>query len=230
MTTQCSLMFSRHPSLSSIAPGRSSCWLPFFPLICLVGLCFDDNTFSSFLFQRFSACFIRLTWTVFRIGSRWPYNFCFVEACFQDFFFKTASIILVYLPSSFFSMHFVNVHLVHPHISMDTVTAWKKSCFVLSDRSHFGVFDNLSIVFYSFTRRMLTSLSVDEMLVTIYMTWFTKFGGLTLKLEITACLKHVKYVLFTFAWRPLSPAGCYWLYSWNSAWDGVVARSARLSA
>ena len=34
---------------------------------------------------------------------------------------------------SFFFMHFVSVHMVHPYSSMDTPTAWKKSCFIFSD-------------------------------------------------------------------------------------------------
>ena len=42
--------------------------------------------------------------------------------------------ILVQLLLSFFSMYLVSVHVVHPFSSMDMTAAWKKLCFILSDR------------------------------------------------------------------------------------------------
>ena len=69
--------------------------------------------------------------------------------------FKTAPSIFVLFPSRFFSMHFVNIHEVHPYSSTDTAIAWKKSHFILSEKSDFHITDNLSMP-------LMTSLSVDE--------------------------------------------------------------------
>ena len=63
----------------------------------------------------------------------------------------------------FFSKCFVSVHL--PYMCMDTDTAWKKSGFILSDRLDFHIIDSLSIAFHTFAMRMLTSLSVNEILL-----------------------------------------------------------------
>ena len=81
---------------------------------------------------------------VFEMGGRWPYSCCFVGCCFQDLF-NIAHNIFVQLPSSFFSIPLVSVHLVHPYSSMDTTTAWKKVCFILSGRFDFHMTDILSI-------------------------------------------------------------------------------------
>ena len=99
--------------------------------------------------------------------GKWPYSYCFVECCFQDLF-KTAHSILLLFPSSFFSMQFISILVVHPYSSMETATALKKFGFILSVRSDFHLIDNLSITFYTFTKCMLTSLSVDEVLLPRY--------------------------------------------------------------
>ena len=59
-------------------------------------------------------------------------------------------------------MRFVSVHVVHLHSSTDTVTAKKKS------RLDFYMIDNPSIAVHAFARRKLTSLSVDEILLPMY--------------------------------------------------------------
>ena len=69
---------------------------------------------------------------VCEMGANSLYSCCYVECCFQDLF-KTACSILVLFPSSFHSMHFVRVQLVHPCSCTDTTTAWKKSHFILCD-------------------------------------------------------------------------------------------------
>ena len=122
------------------------------------------------------------------MGGKWPYNSCFVGCCFQDLF-KTTRSILIYFPSSFFSIRSVNVQVLHPYSSTDTATVWKKSSFILLERSYF---DNLSIAVHTFTRYMLTPLSVDKILLLRYVNWSTNFRGLSLKLEMApSCLKHV---------------------------------------
>ena len=85
------------------------------------------------------------------------------------------------LPILLFFMCFVSVLVVHPYSSMDTVTACKKSCFILLDRPELHIIDNLSIAFHTFTRHMLTSLSVNEILLPRYVNWSTNFRGLPLK-------------------------------------------------
>ena len=59
--------------------------------------------------------------------------------------------------------------MVHSYNSIDTVTAWKKYNFILSERSDFYMIDNLSIALYTFTKRILTSLLVDEILLPKHM-------------------------------------------------------------
>ena len=51
-------------------------------------------------------------------------------------------------------------------------TAWKKSCFILPDRSDFYMINNLSIAIHRFARCVMTSLSVDEILLPMYSILF----------------------------------------------------------
>ena len=118
---------------------------------------------SPLLLQQFPACLVRLSWMVFVMGGRWPYNCCFVCCCLQELF-STARSILVWLPLSFFSICIVSVHVMHPYSSIDTTTIWKKLCFILSDRSDFHMTDSLSIAVPAFANRVLMSFLVDEML------------------------------------------------------------------
>ena len=69
------------------------------------------------------------SWMVGEIGSKWSYICCFVECCFKDSL-KTAFL----CSSSVFFLVFVRVQVVHPHSSIDTVTVWRKSRFILSDQ------------------------------------------------------------------------------------------------
>ena len=62
-----------------------------------------------------------------------------------------------------FSLFFVSIHVVPPYSSINTVTSWKKFCFILSDKSDSHLIDNLSIALHAFVWCMLTSLSVDKM-------------------------------------------------------------------
>ena len=89
-------------------------------------------------------------------------------------------------------MRFVSVHVVHLYSSIDTVTAWKKSRFILSDRSDFHIIDNLSITVYAFMRRVLTSLSVDETLLPRHVNLSTNFRCSPLRVDMAhSRLKHV---------------------------------------
>ena len=100
LVARISLTLSRHSSLSFIALGRSSgqhpvsshsCWMyvragrPAFARPC-VGVHKSTSLMSSsLLLQQCPACLARLTWIVFVIGGRWPYSWCLVGCCRQDY-------------------------------------------------------------------------------------------------------------------------------------------------
>ena len=69
---------------------------------------------------------------------------------------------------SFSFSSYVSIPVVHPYSSTDTATAWKKFPYILSERSDFYMFDNLSIAVHTFVIYMLTSFSVDEILLLEY--------------------------------------------------------------
>ena len=129
---------------------------------------------SFLLPQQWPTCLVRLSWTVLEIGGRCPYNCCFMGCCFQDLF-NTARSTLLQLPSSFFSIRFVSVHLVHPYNRIDTTSPWKKSRFILSDSLDFPIINNLSIVAHTFARRILVLFSIDETQLPRYMNWSSTF-------------------------------------------------------
>ena len=70
----------------------------------------------------------------------------------------------------------------------------------ISDKSNFHMIENSSIAFYTFDRRMLSSLSFNELLLLlIYVKWSTNLRSLSLKVEVAPfCLKHMNSVLFAF--------------------------------
>ena len=77
----------------------------------------------------------------------------------------------------FFFICFVSIHMVHPCSSMETATAGKKFCFILLEKSDFQMI-------HVFSRHMLTSLSVDEILLLRYVNRSTNFKGLPLKVKM----------------------------------------------
>ena len=162
-------------------------------------------------------------------GKR-PYSYRFVVWCFQNLF-KTVCDILVWFPSSFFSMCFVCVHAVHLYSTIVTVTTWKKSQFSLS-KSDFHMIDNPSIAFYSDVRRILISLSVGEILLPRYLSLSTYFRSLPLQKEMapSSYLKHIYSVLLVFTYRLILPVACSRLCSRDSAWAGAFKKSSISSA
>ena len=120
----------------------------------------------SLLLQQFLACLVHFTWMVLEKGDKWPYSCCFV-GCYFHYFFNIACSVLVQFLSSIFFTHFINVHLVHLYR--------KKSHFILLERSDFHMIESLIVVVHSFTRCILTSLSVDETLLLRYVNLPTNF-------------------------------------------------------
>ena len=98
----------------------------------------------SLLLHQCRASHVRLSRMVCEMGGEWPVS---CSLCFLAFF-KTA--------------RFISVQVVHPYGSIDTATAWKKSCLILSERSDFYMIDNLSIALHTLPMRMLRSLWVDK--------------------------------------------------------------------
>ena len=143
-----------------------------------------------------------------KMGGWWQYNCCFVGCCFHHLF-KTVRNILVYFPFRFFSMRFMSVHVMHPNGHN-----LEESRLILSDRLDFHWIDSLFLVFLAFARRMLTSLSVDGMLLLRYWNWCTNFRVLSLKVKITSFLFKTHVLYFTGI-HVEANASCYWstLYS-----------------
>ena len=175
---------------------------------------------SSMLLQQCPACLVRLTWIFFVMGGRWPYSWCFVGCCCQDLF-NIARNILVWLPSSFFSSHFVSIQVVHPYSSIDTTAAWKKLRFILLVRSDFHMINSLSIAVHAFVSHVSVSFSVDETLLPRKVNLSTSFREVLSSVEMSpAWLKHIYSIL----WRTM-PAWLKHIYSvlWRTM--PVAARS-----
>ena len=123
------------------------------------------------------------------MSGRWPYSSCFVGCCFQDLFNIVGSV-LVQLPSSFFSIRLVSVHVVHPYSSMNSIAAWKNLPFILSDRSVFYRNDSQSKAVHAFASHVLLSFSVDEMLLLRYVHLSTNFRESPMSGEMSSLYTH----------------------------------------
>ena len=86
-------------------------------------------------------------------------------------------------PIYLFSKSLLSVQVVQPYSSTDTATAWKKFRFILSIKSDFYMINDQSIAVHAFPMRILTSLSVDEILLPRYVKWSSNFRGLSKKLS-----------------------------------------------
>ena len=85
---------------------------------------------------------------------------------------------------------------------------------------HFYMICDLSISVCAFPIRLLTWLSVDEILLLRYGNWSLNFSGLTFNVEIASFrLKCMNFVIF----MPLAVCSRPW--SGDSAWEGVFFSS-----
>ena len=89
--------------------------------------------------------------------------------------FFYSKVVVPKLKANIFSILFALVQVVHPFSSTDRATIWKNSCFILSGRPGFHMIENLSIVVYAFLIHILTSLSVDEIMLPSYVNWSLNF-------------------------------------------------------
>ena len=156
-------------------------------------------------------------------------SFCWWEVSGRTALFSCGnasriSCIPVHFLSSLFSKSFVNVHVVLPYSSMDTIAARKKFRFNKSNRSNFHMIGTQSI-------------EVDETLLPRYMNLFANFRELPFRVEMSlSWLKHMNSVFrhssgwqCFWLWMPISSVACSWLCSWYSACVGVFSRNAQSS-
>ena len=101
---------------------------------------------------------------------------------------------------------------------------------LFSQRVNFHIVNKLSIAVHAFLMHILTSLSVDEILLPSYAKWSTDFQGLLFNVMAPSSLKHTKSVLFEFTWRPTPLAACSRLCNRHSTWATVFVRSAKQTA
>ena len=167
------------------------------------------------------------------MGGKWLYSCYFVASrcCFQNLF-NIAHSILVQLLSSFLSMRLVSVYVAYPYSSMDMTAAWKKLCFILSDRSDFHMTHNLSTADHASISWWLMSISVDQMPLLKSMNLSTCFKEPRIKEEMSIVwfwLEYMSSVLSALTWRPIPLTAFSRLCSWDSAKMGAFARSAMSS-
>ena len=128
----------------------------------------------------------------------WLYSSYFVRCCFQ-LFFKLALSILVCNLSSILAIHFLSVILMHPCSSIYSVTVYENSPLISLDWSCFQMIDNLTIETYTIGRRLFISLSIDEMLLLLYVNCLTNFKVCYLKWRLLHfCLRHMNSSIFAF--------------------------------
>ena len=134
---------------------------------------------------------------VLEMGGRWPYSCCLAGCYIQDLFY-TARSILMKLLFSFFSIRLVSVHMVHPYGSIDTTAAWKKSRFILSDRSDFHIIDSLSMAVHAFVWHILTLVSLHETMLPRYVNFSTNFRVPSFRVEMAP--SRLKHMYSVFCW------------------------------
>ena len=74
---------------------------------------------------------------------------------------------------------------MHPYSSIDPTAAWKKLCFILSDRSDFHMTDRLSIAVHAFASRVSMPVSVDKRLLLRKANLSTSFRDLPFRVEMS---------------------------------------------
>ena len=113
---------------------------------------------SPLQLQQCLACLAWLNWRICEMGGKWLYSYSFVGCCFQNLFIK--------------------VQVVQSYNSTDMATTWKNFHFILTESSDFNIVNNLSIATLALPMCMMTSCSVDEILLPGYMNWSTYFRDL----------------------------------------------------
>ena len=153
------------------------------------------------------------------MGSKWFFSYCFVMLLISECVQNSMK------HFSFFYMRFFKVHVIHPYSSTDTATEEVPFYFC---RYPIFIRSTTCQIVHAFLMRMLTTYSVDEILLPSYVNWSTNFRGLSLKMKMTPSgIKHMNFVLSEFTSRPFADLSeqC----RRYSAWVNALARSARSS-
>ena len=104
-------------------------------------------------------------------------------------------------------------------VELERLLVVKKLLFIL--------LDDLSLAVYFLTSRILMSFSEDETLLPRLESLSSNFREPQFSVEMPPFwLKLMYSVLSSLTYMPMLPAACTRLYSWDSAWVGVFARSA----
>ena len=136
--------------------------------------------------------------------GKWPYSCCFLRVLLL-IFIQNSTYILVQLPIIFDFKRFVRIHLVQPYSSTDTITAWKNVSFILSERSSFQMIDNQSIAIPAVPICILTSFSVDEILLPRYVNMSTNLDEISLVRMLFSFFSYC----YWFLGNSTSGFGCY---------------------
>ena len=92
--------------------------------------------------------------------------------------------LIVFLTADCFPIYYYAfLQVVDLHSCTVTTATSKKSFFIRSKRSDFHRIENLSIALHAFCIFLLTSLSVNEILLLKYLNSFTNFTRIQLKVE-----------------------------------------------
>ena len=84
--------------------------------------------------------------------------------------------------------------MVRLYSCIDKYIAWKNFRSILSERLNFCMVDKLLIEGHAFPKCLVTSFSVDELLLPRFVKWFTKLRGLSFSVEITLSLLNANSV------------------------------------
>ena len=162
------------------------------------------------------ASLARLTWMICEIAGKWPYSRCFVRRCFR--ICSRLRTTFLYSSCLAFTLCVLLVSIWCIHIEVWTQLQ-KKSRFILPEGLDFHIINNLSILVYAYTRTVLTSLSVDKILLPRYVKKSTKFTGLLHRMEMAVfCLEliycfisiHVEANAFHCLLKAMQKGFCSW--------------------
>ena len=114
---------------------------------------------SSLLLQQCPACLVRLTWIVFVIGGRWPYSWCLVGCCRQDFFkIAHAYLILLSVKQGNIKYHFKVFGMTWPGIEQKITKSISPKC---SESRIFASRSTRWPLYYFYLDLFVNSFSLD---------------------------------------------------------------------
>ena len=207
-----SLSLSRLLSLSSISLGRStihypvsaqSLWMEvlidrstlvylFMGTLRRISLQFDHDFTSTAQYVMF-ALFERFV----KMDVKWLFICFLVRCCFQDF-----SLNIMQHPCAIFIEIFSTITSLNTWWCIhSTILTWlqlgRNQVLFLSETSDFHKIENILIAAHTFYMRLLTSFSVDEILLPKKVKWSTNVRGLPFNLTLGQfCLKCINHNVF----------------------------------